>query len=183
LGQVVAIRTMALYDADPKSWYYQQQASGGMPLTHMTYCFINAIRWILGDPVCVSAFANRLRETGPGMVNEETCVANLQFDGDVVCSMTAGYVRPGDVPESVLLLGTDGAVEFSSEKTLTLYRGAHSETTDFFARDAFEVQAEAFIGAMDGLDACRNSPGDTIGDIRVAEAIVASLRQKKVVWM
>jgi len=84
LGQVVAIRTMALYDADPKSWYYQQQASGGMPLTHMTYCFINAIRWILGDPVCVSAFANRLRETGPGMVNEETCVANLQFDGDVV---------------------------------------------------------------------------------------------------
>ncbi len=29
-----------------------------MPLTHMTYCFINPVRWLAGDPQFVSAFAN-----------------------------------------------------------------------------------------------------------------------------
>ncbi len=186
LGQIVAVRSIALFAADPQSWYYQQHASGGMPLTHMTYVFINPIRGIFGDPLCVSAFANRIKQTGPGMVHEETCVANLIFDNDMVCSMTASFVKPGDVPgSSVLFLGTNGAMElFPSEKSLTIYRGAHAETQYCSSeRDAFVVQAEVFLAALDGLDERRNKPDDTVGDIRVAEAIVASSEQRDTVWM
>ena len=41
--------TMALWNPDPDEWYYDQEASGGMPLTHMSYCYLNAVRWILGQ--------------------------------------------------------------------------------------------------------------------------------------
>jgi predicted dehydrogenase len=41
IGQLVAIRTVALFPANPESWYYNQATSAGMPLTHMTYAFIN----------------------------------------------------------------------------------------------------------------------------------------------
>jgi len=186
LGKLVAVRTLALHDGDPQSWYYSQQASGGMPLTHMTYGFINPLRWILGDPLCVSAFANRVRQTAPEMINEETCVANLLFDNDTVGSMTASFVKPGDVTAwSAFFLGTEGAMEvFTTQKTLTVYRGAHSQTKDFSTeRDAFEIQAEVFLAALDGRAECHNNPDDTIGDIKVAEAIVTSAQQKKVVYV
>jgi predicted dehydrogenase len=185
LGEMVAVRSIALYDADPHSWYYRQNDSGGMPLTHMTYGFINPLRWLFGDPLCVSAFANRLRHTGPGMVNEETCAANLRFANDLVCSMTASFVMPGRIPGwSVLFLGTECAMEvFPSDDTLTLYQGPRLETKRLAARDPFEVQAEVFVGAMDGLADCRNSPEETVGDIKVAEAIVTSAREKRVLWL
>ena len=40
-----------------------------MPLTHMSYCYLNAVRWILGQPTTVSAMANRLQNTASGHVN------------------------------------------------------------------------------------------------------------------
>jgi predicted dehydrogenase len=186
LGKTAVVRSIALWDGDPKSWYYEQEISGGMPLTHMTYCFINPIRWILGDPLCVSALTNRIKHTATGMIEEETCVANLQFGDDVICNMTASFIKPGDVPGwSVLFLGTNGAIEIlPEENTLIIYRDGRTETKDFSsARDAFEVQAEVFLAAIDGPDECRNTPDETIGDIKVAQAIVASSRQNKIVWI
>ena len=180
LGTIAAGRCIALWAGDPGSWYYNQQTSGGMPLTHMTYCFVNPLRWILGDPRSVSAFANQVSQTGPGMVTEETCVANLLFDSGAVCSMTASFIKPGKVPGwSLLLLGTKGAVEiFPEARTLTLHRQDGAEAMDFSEeRDAFEVQAEAFLTATGAGGLCRNSPEETIGDVRVAEAIVASCRE------
>ena len=180
LGTPIAVRSIALWDGDPETWYYQQAASGGMPLTHMTYCFINPIRWIMGDPSHVSAFSNRIKHTGPEMVAQETCVANLRFDGDVICSMTASFIKPGQVPGwSALFLGTNGAAEvFPGDRRLTIHREGGTESLDFSsARDAFEIQAEAFLGALDGHGRCRNTPEETAGDVRVAEAIAASCRQ------
>ncbi|HEY3341580.1 MAG TPA: Gfo/Idh/MocA family oxidoreductase, partial [Anaerolineae bacterium] len=83
LGQLVTVHTLALWDGQPSTWYYQQQTSGGMPLTHMTYCFINPVRWIAGEVQAVAAFANRMKHTSPGLVNEENCVANMLFEDDV----------------------------------------------------------------------------------------------------
>jgi len=186
LGKPAAVRAIALWDGDPESWYYNQRVSGGMPLTHMTYCFINPVRWILGDPLCVSALANSVKHTGADMIAEETCVANLQFGDDVVCSMTASFVKPGDVPGwSVLFLCTNGAVEiFPVEQSLTVYRAGGTETMDFSsARSAFEIQAEVFLAAVGGTNECRNAPDATAGDIRVAEAIADSSRKKTTVWV
>lgn len=181
LGRVVMARTLALWNGDPRTWYYQQQASGGMPLTHMTYGFINAMRWIFGEPVLVSAFANRIKHTAPGLVQEETCVANLFFKAEIVCNLAASFIKPDCIPGwSVFFLGTEAALELlPGEKTMIVYRGNHREAKDYrAARDPFAVQAEIFSRAQVGRNACRNTPEATVGDVRVAEAIVESARKK-----
>lgn len=190
IGRPVAVRSVALWDGDPQSWYYDERASGGMPLTHMTYTFVNPLRWIFGDPTHVSAFANRLKHTGPGHVREETCVANLLFGGEageVLGSLTAGYVRPGEGAYwDVTFLGTEGAVELSPTEmdagSLRVVRGGEVREIDFAAsRDPFELQAEAFLDTLAGEDRCRNRPADVLGDLRVAEAIALSAREKRTI--
>ena len=191
VGRVAAVRTVALWDAAPESWYASQRLSGGMPLAHMTYAFVNPLRWIFGDPTHVSAFASRKKSTRPGAVAEETCVANLLFPGGVPCAMTAGFVKPFDDPAdekgwSVWIVGTTGAIElYPSEMgngRLRVHRGSAVETLDFAgARDAFEAQAGAFLASLGGADLCRNPPAETIGDVRVAEAIVRSARTLRTV--
>ncbi|NIA22114.1 MAG: hypothetical protein GWP05_09180, partial [Anaerolineaceae bacterium] len=187
LGELVAARSIALWDGDPASWYYRQRASGGMPLTHMTYCFINPVRWLLGRPTAVSALANRKRQTAAEMVAEETCLANILFANDVPYSLTAGFVKPGPLPSwSVTLIGTEAALELQpAEKglgTLTVYRGQETEVLEFDgAGDPFEIQARTFLRAIDGQDECRNSPDDALWDVRIAEAIVSSAREKRTV--
>jgi predicted dehydrogenase len=183
LGDLVAIRSIALWGGDPSTWYYRQQDSGGMPLTHMTYCFINPIRWLAGNPHAVSAFSNRKLHTAPGLVAEETCIANLLFDNDVLGSLTAGFVKPGNILSwTVALIGTHAAIElFPTENgvgRMVLYHADHCECREFeSAGNPFELQAAAFLATLDGSNECRNTPADTIDDIRIAEAIVASAKQ------
>lgn len=187
LGQLVALRSIALWNGDPATWYYGQQASGGMPLTHMTYCFLNPLRWLAGDPVSVSAFANRKKHTAPGLITEETCVANLLFPGDVLCSMTAGFVSAPGLPGwSITIIGTAGALDLVPAEngigTLTVYGQGQPQVRTFAdARDPFLVQAETFLAALDGRNDCRNPPAETLGDLRVVEAIVTSVREGRTV--
>lgn len=187
LGDLVAIRSIALWGGDPNTWYYRQRDSGGMPLTHMTYCFVNPIRWLAGNPRAVSAFANRKLHTTAELVTEETCVANLLFDGDVLGSLTAGFVKPADIPSwTVTLLGTRAAIElFPGENGvghLRLYHAGQCECRQFeSAGNPFELQATAFLASLDGGNECRNTPADTIDDIRIAEAIVASANQRRTI--
>jgi predicted dehydrogenase len=187
LGHLVTVHTLALWDGQPNTWYYQQQTSGGMPLTHMTYCFINPVRWILGDVQAVSAFTNRKKYTAPGLVNEENCVANMLFENNVLCNMTAGFVKPGGLPAwQATFICTQGAVEVRPDEVgsgVAIRYGAEApETHDFRGgENAFDVQARAFLAALDGQATCRNSPERTLGDVRVAEAIVTSAHEGKVV--
>ena len=189
LGRLVAARSIALWAGQPETWYYQQQASGGMPLTHMTYCFINPIRWILGRPVAVAAFTNRKHHTETGLIHEETCVANVLFEDDVLYSTTAGFVKPGGLPcWSATLIGTEAAVVLFPEEEqagrLVVYRGELTETQDFSAGpDSFQAQAERFLKATDGQGQCRNGPDEAVWDIRIAEAIVSSARSKQTIQL
>jgi predicted dehydrogenase len=189
LGRIIAVRSIALWPAPPHSWYYSQQESGGMPLTHLTYTFINPIRWLFGDPLYVSAFANRIKQTAEGKVDEETCFANILFGNEVICNMMAGFVKPGDISAWTLtILGTDGVMEiFPSEMgpgSLSIHRGTEQSRESFAqAPDAFEVQAQVFFDALDGDNRCRNSPQDTLGDVQLAEAIVRSAREKSTIQM
>ena len=187
LGDLVAIRSFALWAGEPQTWYYRQQDSGGMPLTHMTYCFINPVRWLVGNPQAVSAFANRKLHTASGLVTEETCIANLLFEGDVLASFTAGFVNPGHLPAwSVTLLGTKAALDLFPVENgaghLLLYRDNPGERRTFeSAGNPFAIQAAAFIATLEGNNECRNRPEDTIDDIRIAEAIVASAQQRQTI--
>jgi len=187
LGELVAARSIALWGGDPASWYYNQRASGGMPLTHMTYCFINPVRWLLGRPTVVSALANRKNQKAAEMIAEESRVANILFANDVPYSLTAGFVKPGTLPSwSVTLIGTEAALELQPTEnglgTLTVYHGAETELLEFdTAGDPFEIQARTFLRAIDGEGQCRNSPDDVLWDVRIAEAIVSSAREKRTV--
>ena len=189
LGALVTIHTLALWDGQPNTWYYQQQTSGGMPLTHMTYCFINPVRWIAGEVQAVSAFTNRKKHVSAGLVNEENCVANMRFEGDVLCNMTAGFVRPGGLPAwQATFICTQGAVDVQPDEggagVAVRYGSGAPEKHDFLGGvNAFQAQAQAFLAAIDGQDTCRNSPELTIGDVRIAEAIVASAHTGKVVTL
>lgn len=180
LGQIVALRSIALWPAKPDSWYYQESVSGGMPLTHLSYAFLNPIRWLLGEPTHISAFANQISQRGVDSVQEETCMANLLFDDDVMVSMMAGYIKPGqDESWMVSILGTDAVLELYPTEmdngTLRLLQGEEVTTIDFAtARDAFIVQAEAFFASISGENRCRNTPADTLGDLYTIEAIVES---------
>ena len=187
LGDLVAIRSLALWGGDPGTWYYRQRDSGGMQLTHKTNCFINPIRWMAGNPRAVSAFANRKLHTAAGFVAEETCIVNLLFDRDVLGSLTAGFVKPGNIPSwSAAFIGTRAALElFPAENGvghLVLYQGDRSECRKFeSAGNPFELQAAAFLAALDGGHECRNAPEDTVDDVRIAEAIVSSATQRRTV--
>ncbi|MBN2583708.1 MAG: Gfo/Idh/MocA family oxidoreductase [Planctomycetes bacterium] len=189
LGRIVMARSIALWAGDPVSWYYDQQASGGMPVTHMTYCFINPVRWLLGRAVAVSAFANRKRETGPRTVHEESCAANILFEDDVLYSATAGFVKPAALPSwSVTLVGTEAALELTPAEngigTMTAYDKDATATMGFCdASDPFEVQAATFLRAIDGGAMCRNAPDDVQWDVRIAEAIVTSAAEKRTVTL
>jgi predicted dehydrogenase len=191
LGSLVAVRSIALWPGDPASWYYDQVQSGGMPMTHMTYCFLNPVRWILGRPLQVSALANRKCHTAAGLVAEETCLANVLFVDDVPYSLTAGFVRPGRLPGwSVTFIGTRGAVDLvpaeESPASMAVYRDGVEEVqrTDFSAApDAFQAQARAFLAALDGAAGCRNPPQDTLLDVQTAEAIVRSARELKTITL
>ena len=79
LGAPVMVVSMALWSPDTEVWYYDQALSGGMPLTHMSYCFLNAIRWILGQPLTVAATANRMVATAAEHVTEESCAASIRL--------------------------------------------------------------------------------------------------------
>jgi predicted dehydrogenase len=159
-----------------------------MPVAHLTYCFVNPVRWILGDPTHVSAFASRARHTGPRHVCEETVAASVRFADGVIGTMTAGYIRPGDDGASwtATFVGTEGIVEVQPTEmdngSVRLLRGAEETAVDCgSAPDAFRAQAAAFLASLDGEDRCRNRPADTVGDLRVAEAVVESARTLRTV--
>jgi predicted dehydrogenase len=177
IGRITAGSGVALWPADPSSWYYDEELSGGMPLTHMTYCFLNPLRWLLGEPRVAGALANRLVHTSPRHVREESCVALLDFPGDVPVSLTASYLRAA-VHQSwnVRLSGTRAVLEIEPDEAgpgrLRVLEGDASEELVFAASaDGFDRQAAAFLETIAGGDACRNRPRDCRGDIAAVEAI------------
>ncbi|WP_116139800.1 Gfo/Idh/MocA family protein [Trinickia diaoshuihuensis] len=185
IGRPIAIQSIALWNGNAGSWYYDEAASGGMPLTHMSYAFINPLRWLFGEPLRVSAFANRIRHTADHQVREETCVANLLFPRDVLCSMLAGYVKPGNAESwQISIVGSEGVLELRPTEmengSLRLYRGEEITTMDFAgAQDAFIAQAHAFLDSIEGRMRCRNRPHDALNDLRIAAAITASAREHR----
>jgi myo-inositol 2-dehydrogenase / D-chiro-inositol 1-dehydrogenase len=188
LGEIVAVRSLALWAGDPGTWYYHQAPSGGMPLTHMTYCFINPIRWILGRALQVSAFANRKWQTGPEMITEETCQANVLFENNVPCSLLAGFVKPAEYPAwSVTFFGTRGILDVWPDEQggggiVKLSQGSTQETKNLSSSpNAFGVQAQAFVRSLGGKNECRNTPPETLPDIRLAEGIVTAVKECRVV--
>ncbi len=188
LGSPVMAVTMALWNPDPDAWYYDQEASGGMPLTHMSYCYLNAVRWILGKPTAVSAMANKRRNTGPGHVDEETCGALIGFENGAFASATASYIGPeGMTDPQPRFICVNGGIQTNAgsppgKDAITVYREGCSEVRSFEAEPSSMVrQAHAFLDAIERRLEARNPPVDALLDVEIAEAISISVREQRTV--
>ena len=190
LGEPVMAVTMALWNPDPDEWYYDQDASGGMPLTHMSYCYLNAVRWILGRPTTVSALANRVRNTTPAHVAEETCGALIGFESGAFASATASYIGPEGMtdPQPRFICAEGGTLPNADsppgKETITVFRGGRSEVRAFESEPSpFVRQAAAFLDALDSRREARNPPGDALLDVKIAEAVSLSAREHRTVCL
>ena len=188
LGAPVMAVTMALWNPDPDGWYYDQEASGGMPLTHMSYCYLNAVRWILGRPTTVSAMANRLRNTAPSRVVEETCGALIGFENGAFASATASYIGPEGMPDpQPRFVCSEGGIQpnagdASGKDSITVFHGGRSEVRAFANEPSpFVRQAAAFLNAIEGRRQARNPLGDALLDIEIAAAVSVSAREHRTV--
>ena len=188
LGAPVMAVTMALWNPDPDAWYYDQEASGGMPLTHMSYCYLNAVRWILGRPTTVSAMANRVRNTAPAHVAEESCAALIAFENGAFASATASYIGPEGMadPQPRFICAGGGVLPKadspSGKDSITVFRGGRSEVRAFEGEPSpFVRQAAAFLDAVEERRAALNPPEDALLDVEIAEAVSVSAMEQRVV--
>ncbi len=187
-GEPVMAVSMALWRPDPRSWYYDQASSGGMPLTHLSYCFLNAIRWILGRPTAVAAMANRKVETAPGRVCEETCGALIEFDNGAFLSATASYAGTEGMGDAdTRFVCADGAIQVNRDSapgttSITLFGGGTSDIRVFDNEPSPVVhQANAFLDALEGGKPALNPPADALVDVQIAAAISASVRERRTI--
>ena len=188
LGEPVMVTSMALWNADPGKWYYDQEASGGMPLTHLSYCYLNAIRWILGRPTILSAMASQKVEKDPGRVLEENCAALIQFEGGAFVSATGSYTEPDGMGSAeTRFICTDGGIQTNPEDTpgmvsITVYHNGESEVRSFKNEPSpFVRQAQTFLEAIETRKEGRNPPGDALLDIQIAAAISGSAREQRTI--
>ncbi|MGH2355725.1 MAG: Gfo/Idh/MocA family protein, partial [Chloroflexota bacterium] len=184
LGQPVQAVASGLFTADPASWYYDEAASGGMPLTHMTYVGLSYIRWLFGRPVGVAALANRVAETAPGRVTEESAAALVEFAGGAFATVIGGYVGAAGLPDPPvrIVCARGAAVPDAEAGTLTLYRGGAPEVLRFPSHpSAFVRQTDAFLDALDRRGGQRNPPEDALWDVRLAAAVAQAARERRLV--
>ena len=188
LGEPVMALSMALWNPDPRQWYYDQQASGGMPLTHLSYCYLNAMRWILGKPTILSALANQKVERGPDRVLEETCAALIQFEGGAFIAATGSYAGPdGMTNAETRFICADGGVQTNPEDTpgmvsVTVFHEGETEVRSFENKPSpFVRQAETFLAAIETRKEGRNPPRDALVDLQIAAAISSSAREHRTI--
>jgi predicted dehydrogenase len=180
IGELVCVRAIAQLDQDRDSWYYDEALSGGMPVTHLSYCFLNPLRWLFGPPQVLSALSNRKARTDAAAVVHETCVATLRFAGDVLCTLTGGYVLPAGPPAWELgIVGTEGVLTLApgdaEPGSLILYRRGHPAESFAYARNtAFAEQARAFVAATRGEGEVLNPAADALRDVELCAMIASS---------
>lgn len=80
-----------------------------MLVTHLSYAFLNPLRWLFGTPRAAGAVGDAHRVVRPGSVWPETCVAAVELPGGVAGSLHASYVAPATVEDwRVSVVGTRG---------------------------------------------------------------------------
>ncbi len=184
LGAPIMAVSMALWSPDPERWYYDQEDSGGMPITHMSYCFLNAIRWILGAPETVTAMANRKVETGPGRVLEESCAACIGFESGAFASATASYAGPEGMDDAeTRFVCSEGGIQVHNDSITVFEQGAAEIRSFKSTYSPFIRQAQAFLQALDKREPANNPPEDALLDLRIAAAISLSAREKRTILL
>ena len=190
IGKPIMATSMTYFRADPESWYYNEELSGGMPLLHLTYCYLNAMRWVLGTPTHVSATGNKLAQTRPHHISDESCAAVVQYENQSFASVVGSYATPDSLPGmEPQFVCTEGAVKINNRsdpgsKNITVFKDGKTEILSFDAKESSLVrQAKAFLNAMETGEQASNPVEDALIDIEVAEAMAISSKEHRTVRM
>lgn len=178
IGPLVSIRAVAQVQLEPSSWYYSEQLSGGLAITHLSYCFINPLRWLLGSPEVLAARATRKSQTSPDTIRQETCAVLMEFPGNTPCTLVGGYVLPaGPQAWELDLVGVTGRIILrpggnADPGSLTLFRPGESKQTYVPSDNAsFEAQAASFVAAVRGEGSVLNPAADAVLDVELCDII------------
>lgn len=184
LGEPIMAVSMALWNPHPESWYYDQEASGGLPVTHLSYCYLNAMRWILGSPQTVAAMANRKVETDPGQVLEETCGACIGFDNGAFASVTASYAGPDGMKDAgTRFVCSEGGIQVHTDSITVFHQGRAEKRSFKRASSPFIRQAQVFLQALEKREKAENPPEDAILDLQIAAAISLAARENRTIFL
>jgi len=187
IGKIIAVRSIALYPAENNSWYFNQEESGGMPVTHLTYAFINPLRWIFGDPEYLSAFSNRIIQNDAEKIKEETSCVTLYYNNGLICNILGGYIKPPGAKYWMLnFIGSKGSLNVypgdMNKGKIELYKKSIKTVISYKdSQDPFKLQADTFLIDIEGKNTRKNTPEQTIGDIILADAITKSNETKTVI--
>jgi myo-inositol 2-dehydrogenase / D-chiro-inositol 1-dehydrogenase len=187
-GKPIMATGMTYFNADPDSWYYNEELSGGMPLTHLTYCHLNTMRWILGKPAFVTATGNKLAQTLPHNIADESCSAVVQFENQSFATVVGSYAAPDSFPSSApQFVCTKAAMQINDRSGpagcgITVFEGDESEVISFKEKESSLVlQSRAFLNAMEFRKPALNPVDDALIDIEIAEAMAISSREHRTV--
>lgn len=179
IGDPSFVNAIALWAPPKESWYLSQAESCGMPLTHMSYAFLNPLRWLFGDIVNAHAESNSIGDSGD--IAEESCVVCLKFTSRVIANITCSYLCIPNVQRWHLeIFGTAGMIELHPGEfdpgmiRVTKNNGQQQQHYYADASDAFERQAKIFLDAIETKYSkhCLNTPDDAISDIRIIFSII-----------
>jgi predicted dehydrogenase len=185
-GEVEFLWQMEAPAEGPLPWYLDEEISGGMPVSHMSYG-LNTLRYLLGDPVEVFAAGNNFRHRQRGQVKHDTLLATLLYHHGGVAHILGSYTRPPEFPTGDLkAFGTQGAfhlqilgapqgdywVEGKRESF-----GPLPETDDLGDQYDMLAQCEAFVAALHGRPAgLLNPPMDSWRELRTLEGVILSAK-------
>lgn len=176
---VVAVDAVALFDQPKGTWYASESRSGGFAVTHLSYCFLNPLRWLFGTPVVVGA-VRRKSNSQADVLDGAMYSVSLQYPSGIVCSLLAGYLRPphGD-PWSVTFTAEAESLRIvpgdNTPSSAVRYHAAGNEQLRW-TDDAFIRQAKALFSAVAGGRGTRSSGQDALADLRTAAQIETMAR-------
>jgi len=184
IGEVRHVRNAmmsvtATEDRDPaKNWRFHKAVGGGVTYDIGCYC-INQLRWALDDePETVQAFGN----WGPTDVDEHV-VAMATFSGGRTAEWCVSWqAGPRHVAE---VMGSEGSLRIENAwgdnlgtaTTLEVFDRQRNRTVETFeATDQFWLQLQHMQDCIDNGTPHRISPANSIAQMRVIDAVYASLK-------
>jgi len=184
IGEVRHVRNammsvVAAEDRDPgKNWRFNKVVGGGVTFDIGCYC-INQLRWALdAEPETVHAFGN----WGPTGVDEHV-VATATFSGGRTAEWCVSWqAGPRHVAE---VMGSEGSLRIENAwgdnlgtaTTLEIFDRQRNRVVETFeVIDQFQLQLQHMQDCLDTGTTHRISPANSIAQMRVIDAVYASLK-------
>jgi predicted dehydrogenase len=162
----------------PPAWWSLASQGGGQVIEQATHLY-DLARWLIGEAEVIGAVSNR-GEPSDGVDVADATAATLRFETGAVGSFSSTRLIPADLI----------SVELASAGLLTVLTKGPRSQGDWHAsfhdgtsiverhadRDPYEVQAAAFLDAVEARDPGRvlSTYGDALRTDRLTRAVVAA---------